>query len=66
MFKILSIDGGGFRGIYAAHILKKIEETYSVSWTTDFSMITGTSTGSIIAAGLVAGISAEKITELYG
>ncbi|MDR1477830.1 MAG: patatin-like phospholipase family protein [Planctomycetaceae bacterium] len=65
MFKILSIDGGGFRGIYAAHILKKIEEIYNVSWTTDFNMITGTSTGSIIAAGLVAGISAKDIVDLY-
>ncbi|MDR2761903.1 MAG: patatin-like phospholipase family protein, partial [Planctomycetaceae bacterium] len=65
MFKILSIDGGGFRGVYAAHILKRIEETYGVSWTTDFDMITGTSTGSIIAAGLVCGMSAKEIADKY-
>ncbi|MDR2706884.1 MAG: patatin-like phospholipase family protein [Planctomycetaceae bacterium] len=65
MFKILSIDGGGFRGVYAAHILKRIEETYKVSWTTDFDMITGTSTGSIIAAGLVCGMSAKEVVDKY-
>jgi patatin-like phospholipase/acyl hydrolase len=65
MFKILSIDGGGFRGVYAAHILKRIEEEYGVSWTKDFDMIAGTSTGSIIAAGLVCGISANEIVARY-
>ncbi|MDR0609251.1 MAG: patatin-like phospholipase family protein [Planctomycetaceae bacterium] len=65
MFKILSVDGGGFRGVYAAHILKRIEEEYQVDWTRDFDMIIGTSTGSIIAAGLVFGLRASEIARMY-
>lgn len=51
-FKILAIDGGGFRGAYSAHILKRIEEEYEINWKNDFNLIAGTSTVSIIAAGL--------------
>lgn len=27
-FKILSIDGGGIKGLYSLYLLQKIEETY--------------------------------------
>jgi len=64
-FKILSIDGGGFRGIFAAYILKRIEEEFSFDCLKDFNLIAGTSTGSIIAAGLVAGLSASDVFSLY-
>jgi patatin-like phospholipase/acyl hydrolase len=64
-FKILSIDGGGFRGIFAAHILKRIEEEFSFNWLKGFDLIAGTSTGSIIAAGLVVGMTANDIFSLY-
>ncbi len=63
--QILAIDGGGFRGIYAAHILHRIEQEFSISWQEDFALIAGTSTGSIIAAGLACGVSAAKTCELY-
>lgn len=65
MFRILALDGGGYRGIFAAHILKRIEEEFSIKWCETFNMISGTSTGSIIAAGLVAGIPAARIAEMY-
>ncbi len=65
LLKILSIDGGGLRGIYAAHILHRIEEEFSVSWKDDFSLIAGTSTGAIIAAGLACGLSAKNICDFY-
>ncbi len=63
--KILSIDGGGFRGVYAAHILHRIEQEFLISWQADFALISGTSTGSIIGAGLACGLSAKKICEFY-
>ncbi len=63
--KILSIDGGGYRGVFAAHVLRRIEQEFSASWQSDFSLIAGTSTGSIIAAGLACGVSARDICELY-
>lgn len=65
IFKILSIDGGGFRGAYAVHILKRIEEEYSVGWINDFDLIAGTSTGAIIASGLACGKSASEILDIY-
>lgn len=64
-FYILSIDGGGFRGLFPAHILRCMEETLSIDWHRQFGMFAGTSTGSIIAAGLASGISATKLEEFY-
>lgn len=64
-FKILSLDGGGFRGIYSAYILKRIEEEYNIEWNKHFQMISGTSTGSIIAAGLAIGMKASEIYNFY-
>lgn len=64
-FKILAVDGGGFRGVYSAHILKRIEDEFSIKWRNDFNLIAGTSTGSIIAASLALGLSANKVIEVY-
>lgn len=64
-FKILAIDGGGFRGAYSAHLLKRIEEEFSVNWQNDFDLIAGTSTGSIIAACLAMGKPADEVLGLY-
>lgn len=64
-FRILSIDGGGIRGVYPAHILKCIEERLGVNLLGTFDMIAGTSTGSIVAAGVANGISASKIEQMY-
>jgi len=63
-FKILSIDGGGIRGIYPAHVLRCIEERLQINLFETFDMIAGTSTGSIIAAG-VATVAASEIVEMY-
>lgn len=64
-FKILSIDGGGIRGIYPAHILKRIEECLDINLFDTFDMIAGTSTGSIIAAGIAKQKPAADIVEMY-
>lgn len=64
-FKILSIDGGGIRGVYPAHILRCIEERLQVNVVDTFDMIAGTSTGSIIAAGVAAGVPAADIVAMY-
>src|SRR5947209_14801988 len=50
MFKVLSIDGGGVRGIFAARFLQRCEE-YGVKLSDAFDLIVGTSTGGIIALG---------------
>lgn len=65
VFKILSLDGGGFRGIYTAHLLKRIEDEFKIEWHKEFDLISGTSTGAIIAAGLACKKSADQILEFY-
>lgn len=62
---ILSIDGGGIRGYYAAHVLKQIKDKFGVDFSKRFDLIAGTSTGSIIAAALATDVPIEKICELY-
>ena len=64
-FHILSVDGGGFRGLFAAHVLKRMEETSDIDWGRDFGMMAGTSTGAILTAGLAAGLSAADLTAFY-
>jgi hypothetical protein len=64
-FRILSIDGGGIRGVYPAHILHCIEERLQINLFDTFDMIAGTSTGSIIAAGVATGVPAADIVEMY-
>lgn len=51
-FKILSIDGGGIRGIIPALILVEIEQRTGRPISESFDMLAGTSTGGIIALGL--------------
>ncbi|MBE9224883.1 patatin-like phospholipase family protein [Phormidium sp. LEGE 05292] len=50
--KILSIDGGGIRGIIPAIILAEIEERTEKRVADLFDLIAGTSTGGILALGL--------------
>jgi uncharacterized protein len=66
-FRILSIDGGGIRGILPATVLTEIEARYLGRRCVGdyFDMITGTSTGGIIALGLSIGKTAKTILDLY-
>ena len=64
-FRILSVDGGGFRGTYAAHLLRRIEEEWQLNWTDHFDLFAGTSTGAIIVAGLACGKSASELAAFY-
>ncbi len=63
---ILSIDGGGIKGIFPAKFLTSIEDEIGEgNIHKHFDLITGTSTGGIIALALSLGIPARKILELY-
>lgn len=64
-FYILSIDGGGFRGLFAAHLLKRMEEEWQLDWRNRFGLLAGTSTGAILAAGLACGKSALQLADFY-
>src|SRR5580698_8425659 len=52
MVKILSIDGGGIRGILPAMLLSEIEKRTARPIASLFDLIAGTSTGGILALGL--------------
>ncbi|CAG8477461.1 34416_t:CDS:2, partial [Racocetra persica] len=54
VFNILSIDGGGIRGVLPALLLNEMEYRTHRPISHLFNMIAGTSTGGIIAAGLSA------------
>ncbi|HEY4785696.1 MAG TPA: CBASS cGAMP-activated phospholipase [Bacteroidales bacterium] len=70
-FKILSIDGGGIRGVFPAMFLTDLEAKLKAdgkeNWQIyqNFDLICGTSTGGIIAIALALGIPAKEIFELY-
>ena len=70
-FKILSIDGGGIRGIIPAKVLYHLEEEAIKKDGADarlcdyFDLVCGTSTGGIIAIGIALGMTAKDILKLY-
>ena len=72
-FKILSIDGGGIKGIIPCTILKTIEDKTGSNISELFNLVAGTSTGGIIALGIskpdVTGVanaySAADMLNLY-
>lgn len=66
-FRILSVDGGGIRGIFPASVLAHFEKTFlqGRSIATCFDMVVGTSTGGILALGLGSGLTAADLANLY-
>src|SRR6476661_5270438 len=63
--RILSIDGGGIRGILPARVLQYLEAETGKPAAELFHMIAGTSTGGIIGCGLLAGKQAKQLGDLY-
>jgi len=68
--KLLALDGGGIRGVLTLEILAEMERQIAAA--TDitclgdyFDYIGGTSTGSIIAAGLAVGMSTSELLKFY-
>lgn len=64
-FQILSLDGGGIRGVFSAAILAAIEEDLGIRVTDHFDLIAGTSTGGIIAIALGLGLRPADILGFY-
>jgi len=55
-FQILSLDGGGLKGLFSAAVLAELENDLRVAIADSFDLIVGTSTGGLIALGLGAGL----------
>ena len=71
-FRVLSLDGGGMRGIYTATYLDRLCTTFArrrgitaLDIGAAFDLIVGTSTGGIIACALAADIPPLDIVDLY-
>jgi predicted acylesterase/phospholipase RssA len=64
-FQILSLSGGGFRGLYTATLLEKLEKEADKPLSEVFDLIAGTSIGGILAIGLAAGVKASKLREAF-
>lgn len=64
-FQILSLDGGGIKGIFSAGVLAAIEDDLNINITDHFDLIAGTSTGGIIAIALGLGLRPRQIVQFY-
>ena len=64
-FQILSLSGGGYRGLFTAEVLTRLEKQAGKPLGQCFDLIAGTSIGGIIALGLGMGHSAEKIRDAF-
>ena len=59
-FRVLSLDGGGYRGIFTLEYLRRLEERCEKPLIDYFNLVCGTSVGSIIALSLASGRSAAE------
>lgn len=62
---ILCLDGGGMRGILTIQLLKQIESIANIPCYELFDMVSGTSTGGIMAGLIASGKTAIQIETLY-
>ena len=71
-YRVLSLDGGGMRGIYTAAFLARLTDQFgrvrgksALDLGRGFDLITGTSTGAIVACALAVGRPMSEIVGLY-
>lgn len=61
---ILSIDGGGLRGVIPAQLMARID-IYLPGWRNEITLRCGTSTGGLLALGLAHGMSPKEMVDVY-
>lgn len=65
-YKILSLDGGGIRGIVTVILLQRISQRLgSEDWLKKASLIAGTSTGGLLTLALAHGLSLQTMRDVY-
>jgi hypothetical protein len=64
LHRVLSFDGGGIRGLYHAKLLERLKAS-GLDVAAHADIVTGTSTGAIVAAAIAVGKQPEDITALY-
>ena len=63
-YRILSIDGGGVRGLLVTVLLQQLDKRLP-GWRDRVDLLAGTSTGGIIALGLAKGLTPTDLRILY-
>ena len=63
--QVLALDGGGLKGLHTASVIKSLEDQLGHSIREHFDIITGTSTGGLIALALSIGKTGEEIEKFY-
>lgn len=65
-YRILSLDGGGIRGLITAILLMRLEKERGLAgWLERADLMAGTSTGGLIALALARGLGLPAIRALY-
>ena len=64
-FKILSLDGGGIRGIFSARVLDLMNDKLGIDTYNTFDLLVGTSTGGIVAAAVATKYDLSKLVQDY-
>ena len=71
-YRVLSLDGGGMRGIYTGAFLARLTDQFgrirgesALDLGRGFDLITGTSTGAIVGCALAVGRPMSEIVDLY-
>ena len=61
---LVTLSGGGYRGLFTATVLAEIEEEADAGIATTFDAMAGTSIGGILAIGLACGVRANTLAAL--
>jgi patatin-like phospholipase/acyl hydrolase len=64
-FRILSLSGGGIRGVFQARYLAEIAKSLVGPLSSHFQLIAGTSTGAIIALGIALDVPPATLVNLF-
>jgi patatin-like phospholipase/acyl hydrolase len=64
MYKVLSIDGGGIRGLIPVRILERLE-SHHPGFVKGFDLFAGSSTGAVLAGGFAFGLDARFMRQMY-
>jgi uncharacterized protein len=64
LYRILSMDGGGIRGILTARLLERVDERYP-GFLNKVNLFAGTSTGGLLALGLASGMPPSQLRQMY-
>ncbi|WP_166636783.1 CBASS cGAMP-activated phospholipase [Cognatilysobacter terrigena] len=64
-FQALALTGGGFRGLYSAHVLQRLEERSGRPIAQSIDLIAGTSIGGIVALAAAFEVPMSKVVETF-